>query len=155
MANALYTIGYEKTDIEPFVACLQEHGIKELLDVRFFPLSHKPGFSKTPLGKALDAAGITYTHMKSLGLPKKLRDERDPTDPEAWKSFTKKYEHILDENAPSVHEVAEKSQDHKTVLLCFERDWRECHRSILCARLEGEGLVTKFEHIKPALTHPL
>lgn len=154
MAHTVYTIGYEKTDIEPFVATLQEHGITELLDVRFFPLSHKPGFSKTPLGKALEKVGITYTHMKPLGLPKELREERDPSDPEKWKTFTKHYEHILDQNMDAVHDLAEKANDHTVVLMCFERDWRECHRSILCKRLESVGLVKSFDHIKPPLTHP-
>ena len=37
-------------------------------------MSHKRGFSKTPLAQALQQAGIDYRHLRALGCPKAIRD---------------------------------------------------------------------------------
>jgi uncharacterized protein (DUF488 family) len=47
--NVVYTIGYEGTDIDGFVATLKAVGVKTLADVRAIALSRKKGFSKMSL----------------------------------------------------------------------------------------------------------
>ena len=42
--TTLYTIGYEGTDIDRFVATLKAVGVRLLVDVRVFTLSRKKGF---------------------------------------------------------------------------------------------------------------
>ena len=70
----IYTIGYEGTDIERFVATLKIVGIKHLADVRAVAVSRKKGFSKSALSARLDAEGIQYFHFIELGDPKPGRD---------------------------------------------------------------------------------
>ena len=61
--SVVYTIGYEGTDIDRFVATLKAVGIKVLADVRAVAVSRKKGFSKTALKARLEDEGIAYTHL--------------------------------------------------------------------------------------------
>ena len=47
--NMVFTIGYEGTDIERFIATLKIVDVKVLADVRAVALSRKKGFSKNAL----------------------------------------------------------------------------------------------------------
>jgi uncharacterized protein (DUF488 family) len=72
--TTLYTIGYEGTDIDRFVATLKAVGVQLLADVRALPLSRKRGFSKNGLRVRIEEAGMEYVHLGALGDPKKGRD---------------------------------------------------------------------------------
>jgi uncharacterized protein (DUF488 family) len=61
--RTVYTVGYEGTDIDKFVAALKTAGVEMFADVRAVALSRKKGFSKTILRARLDAEGIAYTHL--------------------------------------------------------------------------------------------
>jgi uncharacterized protein (DUF488 family) len=73
MTRTLFTLGYQKRDLEEFIDLLRTASINVLVDVRETPWSHKPGFSKGALSDALAAAGIDYVHAKFAGNPKRLR----------------------------------------------------------------------------------
>lgn len=72
--NTIYTIGYEGTDIDRFVATLKAARIEMLVDVRALALSRKKGFSKKGLAARLDRDGVAYLHLVELGNPKVGRD---------------------------------------------------------------------------------
>jgi uncharacterized protein (DUF488 family) len=72
--SVVYTIGYEGTDIDRFVATLKAIGVTVLADVRAVAVSRKKGFSKNGLRERLEAEGITYVHLVELGDPKAGRD---------------------------------------------------------------------------------
>ena len=64
----LYTIGHSTRPAPEFVALLDAHRIRQLVDVRTIPRSrHNPQFNADALAATLDAAGIGYQHMASLG----------------------------------------------------------------------------------------
>jgi uncharacterized protein (DUF488 family) len=63
----VYTIGYESTDIDRFVATLKTAGIKRVADVRAVALSRKNGFSKKALAARLEVEKIQYLHFVELG----------------------------------------------------------------------------------------
>ena len=65
----VFTIGYEATTVGEFVAALQQAGVERVIDVRAIPNSRRPGFSKTPLSRALAEVGIDYVHLRALGTP--------------------------------------------------------------------------------------
>jgi uncharacterized protein (DUF488 family) len=73
-APKIYTIGYEGLGLEDFVVRLRRAGVRIVIDVRELPLSRKRGFSKGALAEALATARIRYSHMRSLGCPKPIRD---------------------------------------------------------------------------------
>src|SRR3954454_14410307 len=65
----LFTIGYEQATQAAVVAALRDAGVEVLADVRYLPLSRRPGFSKNSLRAAVEEAGIAYVHFKQLGTP--------------------------------------------------------------------------------------
>src|SRR5690606_1075350 len=72
--SVVYTIGYEGTDINRFVATLKAAAVKRVADVRAVALSRKKGFSKKSLSARLEAEGIEYLHFIDLGDPKPGRE---------------------------------------------------------------------------------
>ncbi|MCC5977882.1 MAG: DUF488 domain-containing protein [Salinarimonas sp.] len=132
--TTIFTIGYEGTDIERFVATLQAAGIRRLADVRAVAVSRKKGFSKTALAARLDAAGIRYTHFRALGDPKPGREAaRAGRHAEFLKIYTNHLK--LQESRNALDDLEAFSADEPTCLLCFERDPATCHRLIVAERI--------------------
>ena len=127
----LYTIGYEGKELDEVIATLKAHAIDRLIDVRALPLSRRRGFSKTPLGNALRAAGIEYVHLRAAGNP--FRKEAD--------AIAKYRAHLP---AAAVAEVADAVRGHRAALLCFCGDYGVCHRSVLAPRVGKKLGVTSL-----------
>ena len=68
-AQTIFTIGYEQATQPAVVAALRDAGVEVLADIRYLPLSRRPGFSKSSLKAAAEEAGIAYRHFKQLGTP--------------------------------------------------------------------------------------
>ena len=137
--SVVYTIGYEGTDIDRFVATLKAVGIKVLADVRAVAMSRKKGFSKTALRSRLESEGIAYTHLVDLGDPKPGRDAARAGRYDEFRTIY--YEH-LDGTASqaALDELSEVVGQSPTCLLCFERLPEYCHRSIVADRLSISGV---------------
>lgn len=132
----VYTIGYEGSALSDFVATLQAAGVEHLLDVRELPQSRRPGFSKRALSEALATAGIGYSHVKQLGDPKHGREAARRGDMDEFRAI---FEAHLDLPASkaALEEVADAVTQRPTVLMCYERNPKECHRSLVARRLVG------------------
>jgi uncharacterized protein (DUF488 family) len=126
----LYTIGYEGRALDELVAILAGSGVAQVIDVRELPLSRRRGFSKTPLGEALHAAGIAYVHVRAAGNPYRVEKDRIPRD-----RLLAKYRAHLDATRSVAREVAELARAAPSALLCYEADPAACHRSILAPRV--------------------
>ncbi|RUW57005.1 DUF488 domain-containing protein [Mesorhizobium sp. M8A.F.Ca.ET.021.01.1.1] len=142
MARRIYTFGYEGLSIERFIERLQSARINLVVDVRATPLSRKRGFSKVAFGEALSAVGIAYVHAKAMGCPKAVRDryKRDGS----WSIYTASFLQYLGGQEPAVAEVAEITQSKNTCLVCFEADYRFCHRTYVAraaARKTGSSIA--------------
>ena len=81
----IFTIGYEGATVGEFLAALQDAGVERVIDVRALPLSRRPGFSKSPLGAALEEAGIDYVHLKALGTPPMAERRRGQGGMPTWR----------------------------------------------------------------------
>ena len=136
--SVVYTIGYESTNIEAFVATLSAVGVQRLADVRALALSRKKGFSKRALADRLERAGIEYFHFVELGDPKPGRDATRAGD---YQRFRDIYEsHIMSEDAQmALKRLASVAGERPTCLLCFERDPKHCHRSIVASEMTRVG----------------
>lgn len=130
MRRIIYTIGYEGAEICHFLTTLQATGIERLIDIRDVPVSRKPGFSKGSLGAALEAHDISYAHLKPLGDPKAGRDAMRRGDHPA---FAEIYNAQLASEAGqrALREAVEMACRESSVLLCFERAPKGCHRTIV------------------------
>lgn len=137
--SVVYTIGYEGTDIDCFVATLRTVGVTLLADVRAVAVSRKKGFSKNGLRERLEAEGITYAHLVELGDPKTGRDAA-----RAGKcgEFRRIYSaHLKTTNAVSALKgLDEMARQDAVCLLCFERDPATCHRRLIADRLKARGI---------------
>ena len=69
----LFTIGYEQTPARAVLDELEDAGVKLLVDVRAVASSRRPGFSKNQLAAGLDERGISYLHLRGLGLDLYIR----------------------------------------------------------------------------------
>ncbi len=132
----VFTIGYEATTMDAFIAALRAAGVERVIDVRAVPLSRRPGFSKNILAASLAAAGIDYVLLKNLGTPKPGRDAAKKGDVKTLRQSMP--------GGPSARGAGGSGDDaalaaeRPSALLCFERNPEHCHRTLLLAA-EGEG----------------
>ena len=134
----IFTIGYEGTTVAEFLIALQAGGVRRIIDVRALPLSRRPGFSRTPLSGALKEVGIDYVHLKALGTPKRGRDAAKRGDV-ATLAAVYDEQLALPEAQVAAARMLELAAEMPSALLCFERDPRHCHRTLLL-RAVGEGV---------------
>ena len=134
----IYTIGYEGTTMEAFLASLKGAGVQQVIDVRVLPLSRRPGFSKNTLAATLKDNGIGYVHLKALGTPKPGRDAAKKGD---WKTMESVYSGQLElpEAQAEAAKLRDIAADKPSAVLCFEHDPKMCHRTMLL-REEGQGV---------------
>jgi uncharacterized protein (DUF488 family) len=125
--QTLYTIGYEKALLKDVLAALTKAGVATLIDVRDRPISRRPGFSKRQLAAAIEDAGMHYVHLKALGTPPEGRLANRRRE---WDRFWAIVEEKLarPEAELDLHEALEMAEAVPICLLCYEADWRVCHR---------------------------
>ena len=132
----IFTIGYEGTTMDAFIAALQSAGVEQVIDVRALPLSRRPGFSKNGLAATLAEHGIGYVYLKALGTPKPGRDAAKKGD---WRTMERIYagQLVLPEAQAAAAKMRDLAAEKPTALLCFEREPHHCHRTMLL-REEGD-----------------
>lgn len=143
----LYTIGYEGLDAARFVQELKDRNIHILVDVREMPLSRKKGFSKNGLAATVLAEGIEYRHMRELGAPREVRHRLKATGD--WAEYCIGYESHLAGCDVVLANLAELAKSEEICLMCFEADYRECHRSLITETLSARNLVSGVTHLSP------
>jgi len=126
----IFTIGYEGTTMDEFLAALKAAGVERLIDVRALPLSRRPGFSKSPLRAALEEVGIEYVHLKALGTPAEGRSAaRAGRHADLERIYAGQLE--LPEAIVQGAQMIELAEEKPSALLCFEREPAHCHRTLL------------------------
>ena len=137
----IFTIGYEGTTMDEFLAALKAVGVERLIDVRALPLSRRPGFSKSPLRSALEEAGIEYVHLKALGTPAEGRSAaRAGRHADLKRIYAGQLE--LPEAIVQGARMIELAQEKPSALLCFEREPAHCHRTLLLSAVAADAEVT-------------
>jgi uncharacterized protein (DUF488 family) len=126
--RTLYTIGYEKALLQDVIATLQRAGVAVLLDVRDRPISRRPGFSKRQLAAAVEEAGMRYLHLAALGTPPEGRLANRRRE---WARFWAIVGDKLarPEAQLDLQRAGAIAAEAPSCLLCYEADWRICHRS--------------------------
>lgn len=137
--TTIFTIGHSTRPIDEFIALLDKHGIKQLVDIRTIPKSrHNPQFGQEALEEAMTAAGIHYVYLKDLG---GLRSSRKDSPNTGWrnKSFRNYADHMqTDAFKEGLKQLLELGEEHPTAIMCAEAvPWR-CHRSLV-----GDALLVR------------
>jgi len=137
----LFTIGYEGTALEDFLATLDKANIDVLLDIREFPVSRRKGFSKNALWEALADIDIDYRHEKQLGSPKKIRHKLRAD--RNYQAFFKAFDRHLQKQNALLLELTEELSGN-IALMCYEKDYTLCHRlSVVDALAEMLDITPK------------
>lgn len=135
-----FTFGYSGRPTAEIFDTLVQAGVSTVVDIRDTPLSmYKPDFSKRNLQRIVGSHGLSYIHLRWLGVPREIRaraaEASDLTviwdwyDSEVVASF-------LGRNLNSFFNFA----DHPIALMCVEIDPESCHRHRLFQALEDRGL---------------
>jgi uncharacterized protein (DUF488 family) len=149
----IYTLGYEGFTLENFVSRLHILGVRRVVDVRDIPVSRKKGFSKRALSETLQESGIAYTHIKRLGCPKPIRDRLKQDG--NWPLYAKNYAGYLASQPQALAELAQLAQKSGPVsLLCFEADFRRCHRSLIAKAIVESCPNLRVVHATAKTTWP-
>ncbi len=128
----VFSLGYEGLSIDDFLNKLLAHDVKLLCDVRNNPLSMKYGFSKNQLKKYCHEVKISYENIRDLGISSTER--KNLQTHEQYQQLFNHYKKTLQtkEKAAALASLAHLAARHKRIaLMCFERDNKSCHRSIL------------------------
>jgi uncharacterized protein (DUF488 family) len=143
MRHRLRTIGYEKASLGEVVAVLEAAGIAILIDVRDRPQSRRAGFSKRQLQAAVEEAGMRYVHLKALGTPPEGREANRRRE---WDRFWRIVDDRLGtaEAEIALEQTAALAAAAPACLLCYESDWRICHRRRVAEKLvERHGFAVQ------------
>jgi uncharacterized protein (DUF488 family) len=142
----LFTIGYEQTPPKAVLDELEQAGVKLLVDVRAVAASRRPGFSKSQLAAGLDERGIGYVHLRGLGTPKEGRLAARAGE---YDTLQKIYAKHL--KTPQAKEELDElsglvKKSGPVCILCYERDYRHCHRRWIAEIIEEREGV-KIENL--------
>lgn len=141
MPRNLFTVGYEGTNINGFIANLLTNSVDCVLDVRQRPLSRKPGFSKNELAQRLNSSKIQYVHLPDLGTPKPIRQKLKST--RDYSTFFKKMNAYLATRKDAMETAYKYAMNNTSCLMCFERLADQCHRKLVAKKIKqrnGNGL---------------
>lgn len=154
---AIFTIGHSTHPIDEFVALLQAHSVKEIVDVRSIPGSrHNPQFNSDTLKESLRQVHIKYKHLKKLG---GLRHTTKDSINLGWRntSFRGFADYMgTPEFAEGLEDLENIAEERKTAIMCAEAvPWR-CHRSLIADALTKQKWdVFDIMSLKTASKHRL
>lgn len=148
MAAPVFTIGYEGATPDALVGTLRAAGVQTLVDVRALANSRRPGFAKTALSAALEAAGIGYLHLRALGTPAEGRAAVRSGKPAVMRRIFAA--HLAgDEPQAALANVTDLARRRRVCLLCLEADPAQCHRTLV-----AEAMGLDIHHLHPAGVSP-
>ena len=106
--------------------------------------------SKAPLEQALKDAGIEYFGAPELGTDKESRDRHK--DDASMDVILQEYRVKLEKNL-AVYEIVKKlARTRVSALMCYEADFRQCHRQVIEKQMDADGFkVVHLDVKKPGL----
>lgn len=145
-ALACFSMGYEGLTIDQYLDKLIRNNVKTVIDVRNNPVSMKYGFSKRTLANALANLKISYINLPDLGIRSEFRKCLKTGDD--YQALFDEYEKsvLRNQDAAMAKIASEHKNSGRILLTCFEKDFRYCHRSRICALLENRFNI-KTEHL--------
>lgn len=146
----LYTAGYEGLSFETFLSHLKQAQIDKILDVREYPLSRKPGFSKKALAERLAAVGIAYEHCPPLGCPKPIRN-RYKVDGD-WGQYAQDFRSYVKTQKDVLLRLAADASGQRICMVCYEADPSFCHRSLIAEAVQELDPTSETQHLPLKIT---
>jgi uncharacterized protein (DUF488 family) len=139
--NELWTVGHSTRPQEELVRLLERNGIQALADVRRYPASRRhPQFNREALQCSLPAAGIDYFWIPKLGGRRAPREDSRNT---AWRNTGfRGYADYMETDAfrDAIESLLQCARDRRTVIMCAELAWQQCHRGLISDYLKAHGI---------------
>lgn len=134
MNNSIYTIGHSNISIENFIEMLHAHEIKTLVDVRSSPFARYADWFNGPfLEKELIKNKIKYRFAgEHLGGRPKGNEYYLADNCVNYRKMSESK--IYKEGLERLKELA---SINKTVIMCSEKKYSDCHRNLLIAKTLG------------------
>ena len=134
----VFTIGHGTRPVEELIACLDEAGVRTLVDVRRFPGSRRnPQFGQERLASSLEEARIAYRHAEELGgrLSGEPGEERFACiRVGAFRSYA-----VRMGSAAWQQALASALAEPTPCFMCAETLWTKCHRRLIAELLSARG----------------
>ncbi len=147
----LWTIGHSNHPLERFLELLEQHRIAALVDIRRFPGSRTfPQFNQDSLAVALQAAGIEYHWIESLGGRRGASKSGSPSINTGLHNAS--FRHYADYMQTAafregIDELLSIAAAKRTAYMCSESVFWRCHRRLVSDFLLAAGHVV--QHIFP------
>lgn len=121
----IYTLGTGRRTEEDFMEILEAHGIECIIDVRQFPESRMPHFSRKALEPSLAKNGIEYRWLGAeLGGYRKG----------GYEAYT-----LTPEFSMGIDALEEAASGKPSAVICAERFPWKCHRRWIARELHRRG----------------
>lgn len=135
----LWTIGTGHRPLEELLALLREASIEVLADVRSYPKSHLPHFSRPELERSLREAGIEYLWMGG--------------DLGGLRTGGYRQHMSSDRFERGRRRLAETAAQRRTAICCAEIDPDRCHRRFIADSMVALGW-TVHHLVRPGECRP-
>ena len=136
----LFTVGYSNRPFDQFLTLLKVNRIDILVDVRTIPKSrYRPEFNIDSLPTGLEAAGISYIHMKGLG---GLRKPLGNSVNSGWinESFRGFADYMqTDQFRNALADLQNLTGKNRVAIMCAEGNPFSCHRSLIADAMLVRG----------------
>ena len=143
----LLTIGYEGVTLNAFLDALQAAGVETLVDVRQMPLSESAASPSAPWRKrSVVAVSIMSTRWNWVARARFATCTREDG---SWANggSTVGYLAHLATQAQAVDRVVFRALRSRCALLCFEADYRVCHRRYVADAAAERSSRFEIQHL--------
>ena len=128
----IYTIGHSNRTIDNFLSTLSFHRIECVVDVRRFPKSKFPHFTRENLELHLRSNGIEYVWMEGLGGYRKKILDKSPNTAIKSEGFRNYADYMLTEKfREEIEKLIEVASRKRTAIMCAEMLYWRCHRKLI------------------------
>jgi len=136
-----YTIGYAwlRGPLE-LARVLSARGVELVADVRRFPRSRLPGFSREELEAALRKEGLEYAWLGELGALGSRGAGAGCAVSRTFDAYVARL-YAGERELSALEWLAEAASVKRVALLCREASWRACHRQFLADALHARGIL--------------
>ncbi|MEQ8766190.1 MAG: DUF488 domain-containing protein [Planctomycetota bacterium] len=133
--SILWTCGHSNRSLARFGELLEDAGIVIVCDVRSYPRSKRhPHFNRQSLDPALEEIGVRYCWLgRELGGMRSVTEGsvHRALEGDGRQGYADHMGTDLFRSGIEVLEALMESAPAGVAVMCAERDWRSCHRSLL------------------------
>ena len=142
----IFTVGHSTRELETLLALLKQNQVECLVDVRSYPFSRRhPQFNQDSLERTLEAEGIGYHHLKTLGGRRKKQLDDSPNDAWEVRGFQNYADYMLsDKFKEGIDLLKDLAREDATAIMCAEASPFRCHRRLISdylVALEGISVI--------------